>query len=242
MSDYDEFAWFYDRYWAPDALTWELRILERLLLTELRPGASILDACCGAGQLVAALAARGYSVTGIDLSPAMVSLAAAKVATATFREMDVRQLDNAGLERFGAVVSMYDSLNHLLTLDDLGRAITAMSGCLAPGGRLVFDLNTKLGIESWGPMSHADGEAAFIVEPGLDTATRRGEFRFVGFRPHGSAWRRVDAVLCQTWFDDEDVRQTLQDAGFESFTAYDRAELLGKEPTGKKIVYTACKR
>ena len=240
MSDYDEFAWFYDRYWAPDALTWELPVLEQLLLPELEPGASILDACCGAGDLAAALAGRGFSVTGVDLSPAMVSLARRKAPTTTVEVMDVRELRPVGTGTFAAVVSMFDSLNHL-AFDELRQAIQGMGACLASGGRLVFDLNTRLGIEGWGPMAHADSEAAFIVEAGFDAVARRGDFCFVGFRQDGTAWRRIDTVLHQTWFDDEDVVAVLCDAGFDKIAMFDRAELLGTDRTGKKVVYTARK-
>src|SRR5215218_7636238 len=39
------------------------------------PGASVLDAGCGPGHLVARLADRGLAVTGIDLDPAMIARA-----------------------------------------------------------------------------------------------------------------------------------------------------------------------
>lgn len=238
MSDYGDFAWFYDRYWSADALTWELVVLERLLLSELEAGASVLDACCGAGHLAAALAERSLSVTGIDLSPAMIDLARRNAPTATFREVDIREV-GPSLGTFSAAVSMYDSLNHLLGLEDLSRAFDGIRSCLTPGGWFVFDVNTQVGIESWGPMSHADDEAAFIVEAGFDAVAKRGRFRFVGFRKDGSGWRRIDTHLEQTWFTEEEIYGALKDAGFEKVSMYDRAEVLGNTPNGKKLIFVA---
>lgn len=40
----------------------------------LKPGAAILDVGCGTGRHAVALARKGYSVTGIDLSSAMRAL------------------------------------------------------------------------------------------------------------------------------------------------------------------------
>ena len=241
MSDYDDFAWFYDRYWSADALAWELVVLERLLLNELETGAAVLDACCGAGQLAAALTERGLSVTGIDLSPAMVGFARRNAPTATFREGDVREV-SPSLGTFSAAVSMYDSLNHLLGIEDLGRAFDGIGSCLIPGGWFVFDLNTQVGIEAWGAMSHADDEAAFIVEPEFDAVAKRGTFRFVGFRKDGGVWRRTDTRLEQTWFTNDEIHDALTDAGFEKVSIYDRAEVLGNEANGKKLIFVARKR
>ena len=44
-------------------------------LRELPPWAHVLDAGCGPGRNAAAFKSRGYRVTGIDASPAMVELA-----------------------------------------------------------------------------------------------------------------------------------------------------------------------
>jgi SAM-dependent methyltransferase len=241
MSDYDDFAWFYDRYWSQDALTWELIVLERLLLAELERGTRVLDACCGAGHLAAAMAGRGLSVTGFDLSAAMIGLARRHAPTVRFREADVREIDSS-LGQFTAAVSMFDSLNHLLSVEDLDKAFSGIGSCLLPGGWFVFDLNTRLGIEAWGTMSHADDEAAFIVEPGFDPLAKRGEFRFAGFRKDGNAWRRIDAQLQQTWFSDDEVHAALRHGGFENVSRYDRAEVLGNEPSGKKLIFVARKR
>jgi SAM-dependent methyltransferase len=66
----------------------------RDLLTQWLPPSpkKILDAGCGTGSLSLLMAGLGHEVTGIDLSPAMVSRAKAKIAAAglqaTFHVMD----------------------------------------------------------------------------------------------------------------------------------------------------------
>src|SRR6266852_3559877 len=75
MAVYDDFAWFYHRYWNEEFHSAALPILERIWLPRIPTRAHILDVCCGSGYLAGLLVDRGYRVTGFDLSPAMIDLA-----------------------------------------------------------------------------------------------------------------------------------------------------------------------
>ncbi len=236
---YGEFAWFYDRYWAPAAVAWEEAVLERTVFRDVPPGSAILDVACGPGHLVRALAERGYAVTGVDAEPLMIELARQKNVPASFHVLDARELDFDRL--FHAAVSMYDSLNHILTLEDLGAVFAGVARSLVDSGIFVFDLNTQAAIEAWSPVAKAEDDAAFIVEPLFDAERRRGRFQFTGFRADAGSWHRTRVTLEQTWFADRDVVRLLELAGFEDVSVADREELLGGAPVGKKLVFVARK-
>ena len=51
MASYDDFAWFYNRYWNEDFHGLAFPILERIWLPYVPQGARILDVCCGTGYL-----------------------------------------------------------------------------------------------------------------------------------------------------------------------------------------------
>ncbi|MFJ5532302.1 class I SAM-dependent methyltransferase [Streptomyces sp. NPDC093261] len=99
-----------------------------------RPG-HVLDLGCGTGSLSLLAAERGHRVTGVDLSPAMLTRARAKLAghDALFLVGDagappVRE------RSFDAVL-----VRHVLwTLPDPGRALRHWRELLRPGGRLVL--------------------------------------------------------------------------------------------------------
>jgi hypothetical protein len=52
---------------------------------------------------------------------------------------DIRNFSFPGC--FNAVLSNFDSMSHLLSLQDLNLALLNVHGALATGGMLVFDLN-----------------------------------------------------------------------------------------------------
>jgi 2-polyprenyl-3-methyl-5-hydroxy-6-metoxy-1,4-benzoquinol methylase len=60
------------------------------LLDALDPPATVLDLGCGVGRLANVLAARGFTVTGVDESPAMLQHLDPRVETVRARLQDLR--------------------------------------------------------------------------------------------------------------------------------------------------------
>ena len=84
-DDYARFAGAYDLLTAPF-----LDPTRRAVLAALDPGrhSPVLDLCCGTGRLLAQLRARGFSVAGVDLSPAMLARARAVLPEASLHLAD----------------------------------------------------------------------------------------------------------------------------------------------------------
>src|SRR3712207_3593292 len=89
-SDYDRIARIYNEQWGPLFSPMALLSLERILLPHLTQGARILDLCCGTGQLAAMLLEKGYQVTGMDGSRALLDYACANAPGAEFVQGDAR--------------------------------------------------------------------------------------------------------------------------------------------------------
>ena len=138
MAAYDEFAWFYNRYWNEDFHSLAFPILERIWLERVPAGARVLDVCCGTGHLAGLLAARGYRVTGVDLSGDMIRYARENVPGAEFLCGDAAAIRLPG--PFEAAVSTFDSLNHILELADLEAAFRNTAAAMRPGGFFAFDM------------------------------------------------------------------------------------------------------
>jgi SAM-dependent methyltransferase len=136
---YDRFAWFYSRGWGTEYHRQALGVLEKLLLAGAPAGARLLDVCCGTGDLARTLSERGYRVTGLDSSEPMLGFARRNAPAARFVLADAREFRLAGV--FHGAVSTFDSLNHVLTVEELERVFRNVHGALVKGGVWVFDLN-----------------------------------------------------------------------------------------------------
>jgi len=111
----------------------------------------ILDLACGTGIPTLLLARDGYRLFAVDRSEAMLAVLAAKVGDFDIRlvRSDIR--DFTLPEPVDAAVCLYDSVNYLLTADDLVRCFRAVYRCLKSDGVFVFDMNTIHGLATyWG--------------------------------------------------------------------------------------------
>ncbi len=86
-DDYARFAWAYDALTAPF-----LDSTRQAMLAALDPSrhSPVLDMCCGTGRFLARLAGRGFSVAGVDLSPAMLGRARTLLPGSSLHLADAR--------------------------------------------------------------------------------------------------------------------------------------------------------
>ena len=104
-------------------------------------GHRLLDVGCGTGKSFLPLLERGFDVTACDISPEMVELARHKSgARADVYVADMRRLPVFG--EFDLITCIDDAINHLLDPGEVYEAFASMRENLAPGGLLIFDVNT----------------------------------------------------------------------------------------------------
>lgn len=113
-----------------------------LALAQPAPDARILDLCCGHGRHAVELAARGYAVTGVDLSRTYLDEARAAArgrgVKVRWRRADMRELPYAG--EFDLVVNLYNAWGYFEEEAENQRVLEGVARCLAPGGQLFIDL------------------------------------------------------------------------------------------------------
>lgn len=235
-SAYDDFAWFYHRYWSRGIPFRLLDAVDRLLLADLEPGARVLDLCCGTGRISRAMADRGYRVTGVDGSAGMLEIARAQAPGVDFFRADAR--DFVVDEPVDAAVSLFDSLNHVTGPGELARVFRCLHAALKPGGRLLFDLNDEPAfLRHWRgeTFTSVEDDHSSIMRGVYDPAERLGTVTVTLFRLMDGTWRRSDIVVRERCYHSGEVLALLQAAGFRA--RMHSAEALGMEDQAGRMFF-----
>ena len=129
-----DIAEFFDKcapWWDADMIRPEEIIARILDNAGISPGQRVLDVACGTGVLFPDYLSRGVaSVTGIDISPEMVKIAAAK-----FPEVDVvcGDVEETEFDGLFDTIMVYNAFPHF---PDPERLIDRLARLVKPGGRL----------------------------------------------------------------------------------------------------------
>ena len=218
-SAYDNFAWLYNQEWTAYA-EHIFPVLKDIASETLPDGARVLDLCCGTGQLARVLAEEGYRVTGIDGSDEMLRHAKINTPNAEFINGDARIFKLPPV--YDAVFSTFDSLNHIMTIGELQSVFKNVNECLVNGGIFIFDLTTKYHFEIRARTFNQFTEkpAYLFTQRGVYKEENRvSEINITIFQPKGENWKRTDIVLHQTWYPCEDIKSSLDKAGFTGIRA-----------------------
>ncbi len=166
---YDEFAAYFDLIFEDwDAsMARQGAAITQLLESELgasgSPGSTrLLDAACGIGTQALPLAARGFRVTGRDLSPAAVARlgreASARRLPVEGGVADMRRVASTVAGPFDAVLAFDNSIPHLLTDADILTAFRQFKAVLRPGGLCLCSVRDYDQLQRGVPATHRYGE------------------------------------------------------------------------------------
>jgi SAM-dependent methyltransferase len=153
---YRRYALVYDLVWR--AAPYD-RFVDLCLEAAADQGTSVrrvLVAACGTGSAAAELARRGLDVTGFDLSPAMVAVAAAKLRAGRLLVGDLAAVPLVG-GWADLVLALNASLNYLLEPAEVVAALSHLGRVAAPGGTVVIEpLSRRFVHDGWEPGRHVD--------------------------------------------------------------------------------------
>jgi SAM-dependent methyltransferase len=217
---YDPFAWIYNQHWGNSFLPVVLPILENLVLSKIPKKARILDLCCGTGQLAQKLKTLGYRVTGIDGSPEMLSYARGNAPGVEFLQADARSFQLP--YKYHTVISVFDSLNHIMTLKELKSVFNCAYNALRNDGLFMFDLNTEAGyFYEWsGDFTIVEDDHVCTVRSTYSTIECTATFDATIFRLRDDSWYRNDVILYQKCHTSSMVKTALKSVGFTNVEAY----------------------
>ncbi|MBZ0098552.1 MAG: methyltransferase domain-containing protein [Taibaiella sp.] len=224
-KDYDDFAWVYNRYWGSTFSHSMVSVVERLI-TPLPPHARLLDVACGSGQFAHFMTEKGYQVTGIDGSEALIAFARENAPAAEFIHADAREFRLP--PSYHAATSFYDSLNHLLTLEDMKTVFQNVYHALLKEGWFLFDLNTEDSYEkNWRTSFNIiQDDHVIAVQSSYQASEKLGIFKAVIFRlENNENWRRKNIHLTQRCYAVDDIISALREVGFDNLQTINAQEV-----------------
>ncbi|MDR0454232.1 MAG: class I SAM-dependent methyltransferase [Deferribacteraceae bacterium] len=237
MTEYDRLAWFYNKYWTQDAPALFERTLDRVVLSRLPNKAEILDLCCGTGQMCALLSSRHYKMTGLDNSETMLVIAGENAPAAGFVCADAVKFTFN--HQFDGIISLYDSLNHILTHEELLSCFRSVRRALKVGGAFFFDLNSMDAFTSrkWEEgFSAVERNNVCIMKPVYDPFTGLADYNITTFLFEEGVWRREDIQVQERYYSGDKVIELLTQADFHNIQILSGSKDL-KMPEFKKRLF-----
>jgi SAM-dependent methyltransferase len=187
-TDWDQRYLNRDTPWDADRPPSELlRILDERAIAPCR----LLEVACGTGTNAVHLAAAGFEVTAVDVSPTALARARRRAAeagvTVRFIQADVFNLPALG-EPFPFILDVGGY--HALRRIDEARLVSIYERLLAPGGRILILAGNAREPMSPGPPTVSEPEIHAAFDGVFDIVQLR-EFRFDSTpdgRTHPLAW------------------------------------------------------
>lgn len=227
MEAYTSFARVYDTFMDNIPYQeWAEYIKELFQTYEVKNGL-VLDLGCGTGSLTQILAKSGYDMIGIDNSEDMLEIAMEKKYESNldilYLLQDMREFELYGTVK--AVVSICDSLNYILSEEELIDVFKLVNNYLDPKGIFIFDLNTKYKYEQiLGESVIAENreECSFIWDNYYDKEEGMNEYDLTLFiKEEDDLFRRYQESHYQKAYELDTIRTLLLEAGMEFIVAYD---------------------
>jgi ubiquinone/menaquinone biosynthesis C-methylase UbiE len=226
MAIYHEYAQVYD---ASGQLAFSLKMipyLQQLLDRHPVQGRTMLDLACGTGTVAIGFAQAGWRVYGVDGSPQMLNQARAKAAefetTVHWSCQDMRRFVLP--EPVHLATCLYDSMNYMLTSEDLSAVFRRVYNALAPGGLWILDMNTAYALATvWDDATYFSDspDLSMVMKSRYDARHQRCTVTVTCFQRVNDLYRKIVEQHTEQAYPPEQVSTCLVDAGFVLEGSYD---------------------
>ncbi|WP_285565991.1 class I SAM-dependent DNA methyltransferase [Actinoallomurus iriomotensis] len=221
---YDALAVNYDADTRRNDYDVWVAMYQRLISRYGAPGNRLVDLGSGTGKAAIRFAASGYAVTGVDISPEMLRIAQARPGAerVRFAVADLRRLPDLG--EFDVAVALGEPFDYLRNEEELGGALRGVANLLAPGGLLVFDINTHGHYERFSrTLSVDEREDMLMIWRGSRPARdgKGADLRVDRFATDdGTTWRRSAELHSWSYFAPPTVSRLLLATGYAELHTY----------------------
>ena len=245
MSAYEALAGIYDRLTGDVNYGRRADYIEKLFKRSRIPVHTVLDLACGTGTMTAILTGRGYELISVDSSPDMLAEAREKAMELegeppVFLCQSMPELDLYGT--VDAAICCLDSINYLTRPKDVQRTFQRLKLFIAPGGLLVFDINSVdklMGLDGQVWLDETEDiycvwrtefeKRSKICSYWMDIFTRNDD----------DTWERDFEEHRQRAYTVEELTAWLTEAGFTDIRTYGDCKMREPGENEQRIYFTA---
>lgn len=254
MEAYSGFAQVYDTFM--DNIPYEewSRYLVALLKENGVEEGLVVDLGCGTGIITRYLEKAGYDMIGIDNSQEMLSIAREKSPNSIlYLLQDMRNFELYGTVK--AAISICDSINYIMSEEELLQVFELVNNYLDPGGIFIFDINTEYkyqAILADNTIAENREDKSFIWDNYYYEDEMVNEYDltiYVKNEKEDNLYIRYDETHYQKAYTLDTIQSLLKRAGMEYITAYhafskekpnkesERIYIIAKETRQEKKMY-----
>lgn len=248
MSLYNEFAEVYAKGEYPNLSQAVADILPKILEQYQIPNSGkLLDIACGEGSFALSMAKQGWQVTGIDQSEEMLRLAnhlaQQSSINVNFIKQDMRFFDST--DEYDLATCWFDSLNYMLTTDDLQSTFNNVARALKPGGWFLFDMNTTYGLAvKWQrPNCYVHQETPDLLElhrTSYDFEHQKACLKITWFVKDGDNWQKFEEKHTERAFSVHEIERCLNYSGLRVWDKFGSLQNLSPLQSDSGRVWFIC--
>ncbi len=211
----------------------------------------VLDLACGTGKMTVELAARGYDMTGVDISYEMLDLARKRAEENSLEGKILWLLqDMRSFELYGTVdaaLSCLDCINHLTTKSDLEKTLSLVHNYLVPDGLFLFDINGKSKFENVYARNSfvTESKNSFCIwQNYYNEKSGICDFYITVFNEKGNGdYTRLDELQREKMYTLRQIKNALLKTGFEFLGAFSDFDFTAASDMDERIYIIAkCKK
>lgn len=239
---YSVFSGYYDALTENVGYQVRAEYFDALIQKYMSNAHLLVDLACGTGSLSLCLAGKGYEVIGVDRSPEMLAQAFQKAAAEEkdilFLCQDMRSLDLYGTN--DVTICALDSLNHILSLEELETIFQRVNLFTNKDGLFIFDVNTiykHREILANNTFVYDYDDLYCVWQNSYEEKKHQVEISLDFFERDKDVYYRTSETFSERAYEVEELKSLAERTGFEVLAIYGEDTFLPPKEDTQRIVF-----
>lgn len=203
----------------------------------------VLDLGCGTGTLTKIMSDRGFDMTGVDSSLAMLNKAKEKDESILYLNQDMTDFELYGT--MGAIISSLDCINYITDEKELLKTFSLALNYLDYNGVFIFDINTPYKLKSIlgeNVYTYDENGVFYAWESFYDEKERLCDFYLTIFtEEENGLYSKITEYQTEKAWSTSEIKKLLKKAGFEDINIFGDKTFNKPKKNEERIFVTARK-